>query len=38
MSVNDLHIVVIAGSQRSGTTLVGQILGSHPNALLIDEP
>ena len=31
-------IVVVVGCQRSGTTLAGQILGAHPNALLIDEP
>ncbi len=31
-------IVVVAGCQRSGTTLVGQILGAHPKAVLIDEP
>ncbi|MEP3654454.1 MAG: sulfotransferase [Litorimonas sp.] len=30
-------IVVIAGCQRSGTTLTGQIIGAHPNAFLIDE-
>lgn len=30
-------IVVIAGCQRSGTTLVGQVLGAHPKAILIDE-
>lgn len=32
------RIVVIAGCQRSGTTLVGQILGAHPDALMLDEP
>ena len=31
-------IVVVVGCQRSGTTLAGQILGAHPDALLIDEP
>jgi hypothetical protein len=30
--------IVVAGCQRSGTTLVGQILGAHPKAFLIDEP
>ena len=30
-------VVAIVGCQRSGTTLTGQILGAHPNALLIDE-
>ncbi|WP_204115937.1 sulfotransferase family protein [Shimia biformata] len=33
----DLHLTVIVGCQRSGTTLTGQILGAHPNALLLDE-
>lgn len=31
------RLVVILGCQRSGTTLTGQILGAHPNAVLIDE-
>ncbi|MCB1385668.1 MAG: sulfotransferase [Hyphomicrobiales bacterium] len=31
-------LIVVAGCQRSGTTLTGQILGAHPNAFLIDEP
>lgn len=31
------HIVVVVGCQRSGTTLTGQILGTNPNAVLIDE-
>lgn len=31
-------VVIVAGAQRSGTTLVGQILGAHPEAFLIDEP
>ena len=31
------HVVLI-GSQRSGTTLAGQVLGAHPHTLLIDEP
>ena len=30
------HIVVV-GSQRSGTTLMGQMLGSHPLSVMIDE-
>jgi len=30
-------IVAVVGCQRSGTTLVGQILGAHPNAALMDE-
>lgn len=37
MKLENYHVVIIAGSQRSGTTLVGQILGAHPNAVLIDE-
>ena len=31
------RFVVIAGCQRSGTTLTGQILGAHSSAVLIDE-
>ena len=31
-------LVFIVGCQRSGTTLTGQILGAHPNAILLDEP
>lgn len=31
-------IIAVVGCQRSGTTLTGQILGAHPNAVLIDEP
>ena len=30
--------VFVVGCQRSGTTLTGQILGAHPNAVLLDEP
>lgn len=37
MSVTPIQTVLIVGCQRSGTTLLGQILGSHPNAVLIDE-
>ena len=33
----NLNLVFIVGCQRSGTTLTGQILGGHPNAVLIDE-
>lgn len=36
-SLQSLHCVFIVGCQRSGTTLTGQILGAHPDALLIDE-
>lgn len=32
-----LHLVVIVGCQRSGTTLLGQLLGAHRTALLVDE-
>jgi len=32
------RIVAVAGCQRSGTTLIGQIIGAHPGAFLIDEP
>lgn len=32
-----MKVCAIVGSQRSGTTLMGQILGSLPGALLIDE-
>lgn len=32
------QIIAVLGCQRSGTTLTGQILGAHPNAVLIDEP
>lgn len=32
-----LNIVIVVGCQRSGTTLTGQILGAHPNTILIDE-
>ena len=31
------QIVAVVGCQRSGTTLTGQILGAHPNAVLLDE-
>ena len=30
-------LVFVIGCQRSGTTLTGQILGAHPNAVLLDE-
>ncbi len=33
----DLKVVAVVGCQRSGTSLTGQILGAHPQALLIDE-
>jgi len=31
-------MVFIVGCQRTGTTLIGNILGAHPHAFLIDEP
>ena len=31
------HLVIVTGCQRSGTSMVGQIIGAHPHALLIDE-
>jgi hypothetical protein len=33
-----MRIIAVVGCQRSGTTLTGQILGAHPNAVLLDEP
>ena len=32
------QLIVVAGCQRSGTTLTGQILGAHSQTFLIDEP
>ncbi len=32
------RLVLITGCQRSGTTLLGQIFGAHPNAFMVDEP
>ncbi len=32
------RVIAVVGCQRSGTTLTGQILGAHPEAVLIDEP
>ena len=29
--------VFVVGCQRSGTTLMGQVIGAHPSALLVDE-
>lgn len=31
------HTLLVLGCQRSGTTMTGQILGAHENAILIDE-
>jgi hypothetical protein len=31
------HVVAVVGCQRSGTTLIGQLVGAHPAALLVDE-
>jgi len=36
--IHNLKIVFIVGCQRTGTTLIGNILGAHPQAFLIDEP
>ena len=38
MISEDLDLVIIAGCQRSGTTLTGNLLGANPQAFLIDEP
>jgi|GEM_PF-687364 len=35
--INNLKLVFIVGCQRSGTTVIGTILGAQPNAYLIDE-
>jgi len=32
-----MRLVLVVGCQRSGTTLLGQMLGAHPSALLVDE-
>ena len=32
-----MDYVIVVGSQRSGTTLMGQIIGSHPSGVMIDE-
>lgn len=37
LAVDALVMVPIVGCQRSGTTLVAEILGSHPHSLLIEE-
>ena len=34
---NITRVIAVIGCQRSGTTLTGQILGAHPQAILIDE-
>lgn len=34
---NLITLVAVVGCQRSGTTLLAQILGAHPNAMMIDE-
>ncbi|MBD8524876.1 sulfotransferase [Pseudomarimonas arenosa] len=36
--LNRLTLVVVTGCQRSGTTLLGQMIGAHPSAFLVDEP
>jgi len=38
MNCDCVRYILIAGCQRSGTTLLGQILGSQTGCLLIDEP
>lgn len=38
MLQNLRKVVAVVGCQRSGTTLTGQILGAHPNAVMLDEP
>jgi hypothetical protein len=35
--VRALKLIFVIGCQRSGTTLTGQILGAHPEAVLLDE-
>lgn len=37
LSVIPPRFVIVVGCQRSGTTLMGQIIGAHPSALLVDE-
>ncbi|WP_376695245.1 sulfotransferase family protein [Wenzhouxiangella sp. EGI_FJ10305] len=37
MKYDSKTFVLIVGCQRSGTTLLGEVLGAHPNAFLIDE-
>lgn len=36
--MHQIKMVFIVGCQRTGTTLIGNILGAHPDAFLIDEP
>ena len=35
--MRQLQHIPVVGCQRSGTTLVGQVLGAHPGSVLIDE-
>lgn len=37
MTGNVRKLIIVVGCQRCGTTLTGQILGAHENAVLIDE-
>jgi len=36
--IQNLKIVFIVGCQRTGTTMIGNLLGAHPSTFLIDEP
>lgn len=36
-SLDSLQLIFVVGCERSGLTLVSQILGAHPHAILIDE-
>ncbi|MBN0989837.1 sulfotransferase family protein [Amphritea pacifica] len=37
MNIKQIPMIIVAGCQRSGTTLTGQILGAHSKTFLIDE-
>ena len=37
LSVIPPRFVIVVGCQRSGTTLMAQIIGAHPSVLLVDE-
>lgn len=36
-TVDSKNLIIIVGCQRSGTTLLGQVLGSHDETFLVDE-